>query len=264
MAEQINQQQQFEATDLMIKAVRRAVSDKLSTYYKKLIDNDCLELCLGYGTENDNRILDTLKELKLKTDNILDCKNGALKHCFFTINFQEGITPEEIVNVMRDFCQKCAYLKQADYVWSLEQRSEVQGEEHGFHVHICFTKDDNAPSKIQRAFKTKFFDKYVGNPNCLDYKYIDDPANKIKYILGYKDENKMAKVIIDRLYKKANGIRDYYSSGIQYGNIISQILIKMAETDSTVLPALPNGLTHSQILISQLEAEEDEARRESI
>lgn len=228
---------EFSAQELIVKAARRAVSDKLSTYYKKLIDEDLFDdINLGYG--NDNAIvLDILKELKGKTDNILDTKNGKLNYCFYTVNFQESITPSQIVEVMNEFTSNSSYLSKSEFIWSIEQRSEVLGEEFGFHVHIVFTKDKYPPSKLQRAFKGKFFDKYVGNPSCLDYKYLECPRKKIKYILGIKDEaEKMAKVAIDKVWRLSEGFQQSYLQGENFKKIVDEV---MAEEVRTGLPDLP-------------------------
>lgn len=197
-----------EAREIIQTARKRAVIDKLTTYYKKLIDEELWDEVYQY----DHPVKETLKELKGKTDAILDTKNGKMNWCFFTINFREDISHEEIINVVKKFCETCKYLD--DYLWTIEQRSTEKGIYSGFHVHMLFSKNGNPPSKIQRAFKTKFFDKYVGNPSCLDYKYVENPEKRIKYILGDKDDKeKMQKCQIDNEFRELYGYQRYYVQG---------------------------------------------------
>lgn len=118
----------------------------------------------------------------------------------------------EIDEVMNDFAQKSKYIGN-DYIYSVEQRSEdpTQGS-HGTHVHILFKKHDNAPSKIQRAFTNKFFDKYVGTHAALDFRYLKEPS-KIEYIKGNKEKSKMPKVLIDRAIKDRLSIPHWRARG---------------------------------------------------
>lgn len=250
--EQLETQRSIDATKLIQTAARRAVSDKMTTYIKKLIDNDMYEsIDLGFGEDNDNRIMDVMKQLKEKTDNILDVKNGNSHYCFFTINYMESLKADEVYNSFKEFVAKSVYIRDLNYIWTMEQRSEVSGEEHGFHIHIVFEKSDNAPSKIQRAFKTRFFDKYVGTPQSLDYKYLKCPRNKIKYCLGIKDEEKMPKIRVDRKYKVAQGYPIYCSNGEEFQKIINEE--KMADSFYTELPALP-FLSETNILKDKLKS----------
>lgn len=198
------------SADLIRKARERAISDKLTTYYKKLIDEDMIDEL--YPGDNKPKVLEVLKDLKQKTDTILDTKNGKMNWCFFTINFKADVNHEDIVSVMKDFCKKCKFID--TYMWSIEQRSEDSQMFHGFHVHILFQKDGNPPSKIQRAFKTKFFDKYVGTSCALDYKYVENPDKRIKYILGLKDDKeKDAKIAVDKIFRELYGYQRYYAEG---------------------------------------------------
>lgn len=197
------------SADLIRKARERAISDKFTTYFKKLIDEDQWDALYPNGPPP---FMETLKDLKGKCDNILDTKNGKMNWCFFTVNFKEDVEHEEIVKTMSAFCEKCAYID--NYMWSIEQRSTDPGDYYGFHVHILFSKDGNPPSKIQRAFKTKFFDKYVGKPEALDYKYVENPEKRIKYILGVKDDKeKGAKTKCDKVFRDTYGYQAYYTKG---------------------------------------------------
>lgn len=198
-----------ELHDIKLKAIKTAIKDKYTQYYKKLIDEELYEHFPGYCANE----LRNLHKLKVKADNITDVKQGNNSHCFFTVNFKPDSQDfENIEEVMNDFTSKSKFVKD-DFIYSIEQRSEeLESAGSGAHVHILFKKGDNAPSKIQRAFKTKFFDKYVGNPAHLDYRYItsDKVEEKVKYILGVKQKEKLPKVFVDREHRVKVGVKDFY------------------------------------------------------
>lgn len=135
---------------------------------------------------------------------------------------------------MKDFTSKCTYLKDTQFIYSLEQRSEGDDPVEGLHVHILFEKGKNAPTKLQRAFTNKFFDKYVGTHAALDFKYINNKNynDKIKYIMGYKETSKMTKVYKDIAIQKGYNIPVYYHQGFQ--NNIDEII------KNNELPSMPS------------------------
>jgi len=197
--------------DIRMKAIKTAIKDKYTQYYKKLIDEEQYEHfpgCCRYE-------LQKVHKLKKKADTITDMKQGNNSHCFYTINFKpDSQNIEEIQKVMTDFTEKCKFVKD-DYIYSIEQRSEDMATAgQGAHVHILFKKGDNAPSKIERAFKGKFFDKYVANCAALDYRYIteDKVTDKLEYIMGIKKKDKMPKVLIDRKWRKEHIGNDLWTS----------------------------------------------------
>jgi hypothetical protein len=153
--------------------------------------------------------------MKKQADEIEDLKHGNNSHCFFTINFKpDSQDMENVEEVMQDFTKKCSFVKD-DFVYAIEQRSEeIETAGTGTHVHILFAKHNNAPSKIQRAFKTKFFDKYVANAAALDYRYItpDKVQQKLEYIMGVKTKEKLPKVYIDRQIREQKKVKDIYPS----------------------------------------------------
>lgn len=196
-------------SDIKLKAIKTAIKDKYTQYYKKLIDEEQYEHFPSYCGDE----LKKLHTLKKKADNITDIKQGNNSHCFFTINFKPDCQDfENIEEVMTDFTTKCKFVKD-DFAYAIEQRSEeIDSAGQGAHVHILFKKGDNAPSKIERAFKSKFFDKYVGNPAHLDYRYItlDKINEKLQYICGVKKKDKMPKVFVDREHRVNVKVKDIY------------------------------------------------------
>lgn len=216
-----------EFNKLILKAQKRAVEDKLTQYYKRLID----EKMYDKFNEAAQDVLLRLDGLQDVCNNIMDFKQGQNQFCFFTINFKEGFSMYEVSTVMENFTKKCKFLQ--EYVYSVEQRAE-DGEENGVHVHILFTKAGNPPSKIQRAFTSFFFDKYVGTHAALDWKYIKDSTlakSKVEYILGIKKTEKMAKVHNDRRLKDSYGIKWWSNEG--FDDIISDIVISRGEEFAT-------------------------------
>jgi hypothetical protein len=105
----------------------------------------------------------------------------------------------------------------------MEQRSEDEEVTTGYHIHILFEKGDASPSKIERAFKNKFFDQYVGTVCALDWRYVKEHEPKINYILGNKKDEKMPKVRIDRIMKTRLGLPHFENVGFQ--DEISKIII---------------------------------------
>lgn len=205
------------ATDIMnIKqsAIKQAIKDKYTQYYKRLIDEEQYQFLPSYCAPD----LRKLHKLKTTVDNITDVKQGSNPYAFYTVNFRPEYDDkiEEIDDVMKDFTQKCKYLSEQKYAYTIEQRSE-DDDTKGIHCHIIFEKGKNPPSKLQRAFKNKFFDKYVGTNACLDYKYISEDKfkDKLEYIMGIKQKDKMAKVHQDRRLRKQKGIGQYYTNGYE-------------------------------------------------
>ena len=207
-------QLRFDFNSLKLKAQKRAIEDKLTSYYKKLIDND----------ETDdfdpatNQILPVVKSLKVKTDTIYDTKNGKNPYCFFTVNLKPDYTEADVVElykVCKSFFSTTTYVKNGQYIWSMEQRSEDEEVTTGYHIHILFEKGDASPSKIERAFKNKFFDQYVGTVAALDWRYCNEAKPKVRYILGIKEDTKMQKIKIDRIMKTRLGLPMYENAGFQ-------------------------------------------------
>lgn len=193
---------------LRMKAQKRAIEDKLTQYYKRLIDEEMFE---DFDPAAQT-VLKTLKDLKGKAENIEDSKNGKHTHCFFTINVKPERGSEnhleDFENECRQFFESCTYTK-TNYIYSIEQRSDGDEDMHGLHCHVLFDKSQNSPSKIQRAFKNKFFDKWVGTPAALDYRYGSGDkfiTEKTEYIKGNKNKEKMPKVHKDRILKTAHGL----------------------------------------------------------
>lgn len=195
-------------------AIKQAIKDKYTQYYKRLIDEEQYQYLPSYTAPD----LKKLHKLKTTVENITDLKEGKNPYCFFTVNFKPEYDNkiEEIDTVMTEFTKKCTYFNDNKFAYSIEQRSE-DDDTKGVHCHILFEKGKIAPSKLQRAFKTKFFDKYVGTHAALDYKYIpeDKLKSKLEYLLGIKVKEKMSKVYQDRRLRKEKGILQYHTKGYE-------------------------------------------------
>lgn len=214
-------QEKFQSfSGLHLKAQKRAIEDKLTQYYKKLLDEEQYE----HFDSGAICALKTLHKTKQLADNITDVKQGKNPYCFYTINFKPEKATEDFIEdidkELKDFTSKCKYLTESNYMYSIEQRSEESDPVSGLHVHILFDKKENSPSKLQRAFQNRFFDKWIGTPAALDYRYVSEGKrdDKVQYILGIKEKGKMAKVEKDKKVKTAHGIPLYYEKG--YASII--------------------------------------------
>lgn len=203
--------------EIDLRAQRRAIEDKLTQYYKKCIDEEQYVVFNG----NSACALKKVHKMKRQSDNIMDMKQGKNPYCFFTVNLKPEMNKEanleDFDKEMKDFTSKCKYINGGQYIYSLEQRSEGSDPMEGLHAHILFEKKDNSPSKLQRAFNNRFFDKWVGTHAALDYKYISEAnyQQKIAYVMGLKASPKMAKVDKDRIIKDSHNIPMYYSSGFE-------------------------------------------------
>jgi hypothetical protein len=192
-----------------------AIKDKYTQYYKKCIDDEHYKAFPKYTGDELRKI----HKMKRTADNITDLKQGNNTHCFFTVNFKPEFSTEEkaqeVDKELAEFMDKCKFTGDK-YMYAIEQRGETPDTVNGIHAHILFEKGSNAPSKIQRAFKTKFFDKYVGSPACLDYRYItqDRVDQKIDYMLGVKQKDKMVKVNNDRIIRPLWGIKQFYQNNM--------------------------------------------------
>lgn len=202
--------------ELKFSAIKTAIKDKYTQYYKKLIDEEQYQHFPGYAGEE----LKKVHKLKQKADNITDIKQGNNSHCFFTINFKPEYSTEEgateVHNELKKFTKESKFVSDK-FAYAIEQRSDNEENINGLHAHIIFEKGNNAPSKIQRAFKGKFFDKYVGSPACLDYRYItsDKVTQKLDYILGVKSKEKMGKVLIDRVIRPRWNLPQIYHNNMK-------------------------------------------------
>jgi len=230
-----------EFNKLKIRAQKRAIEDKLTQYYKKMIDEGQYQVF----SPTASLILPTLHELKEQTENIYDVKNGKNEYCFFTINFKSEYDKDilGIEQLMNEFVSTQKYIRDK-YMYVIEQRNDkdiLEMKPTGVHVHILFPKGENSPSKIKRAFQNKFFDKYVGSPACIDYRFISTYIDKIRYMMGMKKPEKMTKVYHDRYYrenikwsmwynvgwdeeiKKEEDTQEYKDTWVQYEHFLSLI-----------------------------------------
>lgn len=217
-------QLRVEFDKLVLRAQKRAVEDKLTQHYKKLIDEKVFEPF----SEAAQPVLERVEQLSQMTDNIFDIKNGKCRWCFFTINYKSGFTMPEVEASMEEFCTKSKMMKECLYAYSIEQRTEEGDIEEGTHVHILFDKT-RPPSKIIPIFNKFFFDKYVGTHAALDYRFINDQAEKLKYILGIKAKPKMPKVYQDRKLKDKYHMWWWHAQGSAMLDAIKEIVVTRSE-----------------------------------
>lgn len=206
---------QNSAMSLWLKGQKGAIEDKFRQYHRRFIDEGIYNRFHGAFYA----VLKKLDDDKEFYDNIGDYKEGNNPYCFFTVNLRpEKATESSLIEFKTEFdtwLEKTTYMKDAQYIYSLEQRAEGDEPVHGLHVHILFEKLKHSPSKLQRAFNNKFFDKWVATHAALDYKYISTQKlqEKIAYIMGKKEKSKMPKVLRDIKMKEAYKIKLYENKG---------------------------------------------------
>lgn len=220
----------------IVEGARRALKDEIYNNFKILIRNGMYDELPGIHPN----VLEFTKTLKQKCDNILDLKKGAFGWCWFTISFKPEIEHSEIVDVFNKFVNKTKFVN--TYMWSIEQRSDDIENTHGYHIHILFDKEKNAPSKIERAFRTKFVGKYCEKDKHVYDTYTDKVEHKIKYILGIKDDKeKDEKIATDKAFREKFGYQDYYIGGDEkFHQLVDEITLKyiFRQDENSPEPAL--------------------------
>lgn len=145
-------------------------------------------------------------------------KERSSVYGWLTVNSTPDVDLDKFLSTTRRFIENTKLFKW--YVYSFEQRSEVVGEYHGYHVHLLFERVETAGDTKQRLKKA--FSKFcaVQNPSAFYLRWIDskDVLTKYGYIKGEKHgdhvESKNAKIKIDIDFRKLNLLDPYYKSWI--------------------------------------------------
>lgn len=156
-------------------------------------------------------------ERKVEGGELSEHGRGA-KYMFVTINPPEP-HDDECLEALKDLMEsyKESYYFN-NYIYAFEQRSEVEGEYHGFHVHILFElPPDKSPSDIKKCVISKIRNSRLNinpsgkNPHIRYAKTIKDVQQITNYIKGIKKETgKLGKVKIDTQWRIDNGLKQYY------------------------------------------------------
>lgn len=197
--------------DLLGKKIKQAELKKILD--KNYIPKDDIEkkVYKAYSEE--------IKAIRL-LNNSSETKNFTKKkpcHLFITINPNE-CTVEDI-KIIIDIIFKIKYITVCSYV--IEQRGfndETKG--NGKHIHMIVDydsiykhlKDHKPPSYIAKNIYTKI-KQYISGYNKIKITKIFNIKGKEeveKYMQGYKKDDKLEKVKINKIWRKENNIKEYY------------------------------------------------------
>lgn len=160
-----------------------------------------------------NELDEFIKKLQERNNHILDQLRKD-QYFFVTVNFEDCIITEWGATIFRLIEKKLERVYIRDYMFCIEQRSEIQGEYRGYHTHILFrTSKHRKKSEIIRDFYSSF-KKYISDPQKVDVKHATGShIPRIRYILGKKkDETKLKKVEIDQEFRQKYKLESFYTT----------------------------------------------------
>ena len=114
-----------------------------------------------------------------------------------------------------------------DFIYAYEQRSEIQYDYHGYHVHMILKRNGKKMFDIRKEFKSTL--KHicdVSNPHILNIKNIKDNTDlkrRVNYITNFKaDVNKHAKQYNDINFRNHYQLERYYTTNDHFQEYIDQ------------------------------------------
>lgn len=196
------------------------------------IMNLMFEQRIGFKCKSfDSKLALIIDDLKEKCNlNKNNSKSSEL--CFFTISPPPNKSINDFINAMHKLSKKLIF-KDSIYVFEQRNSAEVPGNS-GIHCHLLALRNKKySVSKCRDRFldalisKNVFNEKNKKNLRNKDYcslqvcskEKLDD---KLKYILGFKDDYKLSKSNYDKIFRKKHSIKDYY---LKIGNYFEEIKI---------------------------------------
>lgn len=187
--------------ELRVNALKEVLKKKYINYYKTLIE-----------TENVEELLPTLKKIK-EMENASEESVKNSDYLFITFAPPENeISIDNMIKKLTELC-KFKYITQSLFV--IEQRyNGIPNEKYakpgdGLHYHLLINKGKHKLSDVKRDIKRKFGTYQIN----MDYKFIKDvDLLKVQtYMIGKKkDVDKQQKQEQDAIFRKKNGLKDYY------------------------------------------------------
>lgn len=167
-------------------------------------------LCLS-GNIGCHVGLDICEACKTYSDMLLKKQSKRRRYIFVTVNVKPGTTLEDLQSKMVKFISKKWV---TDLVYTFEQRSEDINNVDGLHTHMLVYIPKKRPSEVNREIYSTF-KHIVGTKKSINVNYIplEWVMDKLNYIAGNKEEAKMAKVCVDRLWRAQNNLSDIYTHG---------------------------------------------------
>jgi len=192
--------------------LRKSLTSLYTTHYTELLWNGEFD-----------RILPELKLIREMTINSRE--NKTSEYIFITINFKSNIEFEELFEVMPRLTKK-KWL--TDYIYVFEQRSEIQYEYSGYHVHMILKRNGKKMFDIRKEFKSTL--KHTcdcANPHILNIKNISDSADlkrRVNYITNFKaDVNKHAKQYNDINFRQHYNLERFYAPNEHFKEYIADM-----------------------------------------
>lgn len=199
-------------------AVKKAHEDLFRTMFRRALRMDLKE-----GRKTGSVLIDTLVE------SMPECVNheprsgrpmNKLQYCFVTVNFKDGIDVRKAFKQM-ERCVSKALLASETYAWVLEQRSEGDQEEYGWHIHwlVRFSEQRTKSVVVQQVYQS--FRMFLVGSNYVDVKDVAHTWDvHLSYIRGEKKEEKMAKVLRDRELRE----KYFLPHIVEHGSLLSASL----------------------------------------
>lgn len=205
--------------------LKKALTNAYGSYYSTLI----------YEGKFDKLIPD-LVNLRNITTQIGE--NKTTEYIFITINPKASIdfeTFQEFISGKKQNLLSKKWIK--DYIYCYEQRSEIENDYKGYHLHMVLKRNGKKMFDIRKEFKSTLKSIMdVDNPHCLNFKNIKDEPDlkrRINYITNFKaDKDKHKKQYNDINFRKHFNLKPHYKDNDHYDQHITLETITLDTYDS--------------------------------
>lgn len=170
------------------------------------------------------------------------------EYTFVTINPKEDVPISTLKDSVEKAIQKTKWIRENDYAYVYEQRSNIPSEYSGIHCHLLVKTNSKPNNEIRRELKSKFkdivdmdvvkkFDIGHNKKGPLSILPTAEPMNRIKYMLDWKkDPDKHSKQIVDKQFRHFYNLQSIYFSG----ELFSQLIVGHQECqDPANIPEKP-------------------------
>lgn len=219
--------------DLMIKISNEQTkidTSNTALTYKKLMSRENIRIALldtmidvkkQFFKQKYKKILEQEYQNGLHFPELKKWEDNLLKKNYYnmvTLNFDDKKICDhlkEIPSIINDKINKKWIM---NYIYCVEQRSEIDTEFKGFHVHVIV---ESAKSKRKSEIIREFYSSYklyLGDKQKIDVRQFDSKIlpNKLNYIQGIKKDEKMKKCDIDIIFRNIYKIEKLYSNNLKY------------------------------------------------
>ena len=205
--------------------LKKALTNAYGSYYSTLIYEGKFDI-----------VAPDLSKLREITTQIGE--NKTTEYIFITINPKKSIafeTFQEFISGKKQNLLSKKWIK--DYIYCYEQRSEIENDYHGYHLHMVLKRNNKKMFDIRKEFKSTLKSIMdVDNPHCLNFKNIKDEADlkrRLNYITNSKkDTEKHKKQYNDVFFRKQYDLKDHYKDNDHYNLLLSQLDISNQDLSS--------------------------------